>query len=710
MTTSQIDPPPSSNSAVTAAVVIVVIAILIIAAIIIIVVVIFCVRKRKEEYGLKTNGMGTLDRKMGDLELAAGGDAVYEDIDNQKTAVAIKGKQPSKTNKNGLTSSQKLGGGGGGGGGLGGGMYEELDAEPKPPRRSVYEPVNNYEKKPTKSPGGGGGEPNIYNRLREDEGAAAEEPDPSAYSQLERSGTHCKPLARGSGSVSTSQAASNPIYSNPDEEPEFQQSRTRRQTSPPAVYSVPDMGAKRNRNDAPVKPPRLSERRKKPAAPTAEYAVVDKKPSPAIPSKSPALLDQLKAEEQKESGGDDLYTEPTLPSESKLATLTKSPISQGSLSNNPMYASADDTLQGETDIYATPGPAAIPEPNPTGNIYEQIYNAPSLSLASFTKEPSPEISDDSEDPLCPYSSIYTVPELPANNDKLLEVTKENIKVIKTLGSGNFGEVVLATTVGLSCRDLKIGDSTDTDVNLQVAVKMLKEDADMTAKNLFQKEYLFMARLDHPNVVCLLGVCKAATAPFIMMEYMVNGDLNQFLQGYASVTDSDSPSETEISTKTLTRFCTQIASALEYLTGKDFVHRDIATRNCLVGENFHVKLADFGMSRTLYDSQYYVIKGHAILPVRWMATECFYGKFSAKSDVWAFGVTMWEIFELAKDEPYHGIGDRDLVQDAVKGPDRTLLSRPAACPEDVYQIMLSCWAHEKKDRATFEELFKKLSSL
>ena len=150
--------------------------------------------------------------------------------------------------------------------------------------------------------------------------------------------------------------------------------------------------------------------------------------------------------------------------------------------------------------------------------------------------------------------------------------------------------------------------------------------------------------------------------------------------------------------------------MRYLASHNYVHRDLATRNCLVGSNYLVKVSDFGMSKSLYESHYYRIQGRAILPIRWMSVECFYGKFSQKSDVWAFGVTTWEIFTLAKEQPYQRMSDRQLIDDAIKAKNRKLLGKPEMCPPEVYDIMLKCWAYRPKQRATFEELFQLLSSI
>ena len=402
----------------------------------------------------------------------------------------------------------------------------------------------------------------------------------------------------------------------------------------------------------------------------------------------------------------------------KVPTLIKSSTAKDPVVNKFFYYNTRRVIEPAiieephiTDhIYATPEPSAATNNFNPSTVETPIYknfHSESLQPSLFIQELERE---ESRKDLCPYASIYTVPLKVTSQERALEITKENIRQESTLGSGNFGKVVLAKTVRLSQYDMKIGESRDNTITVPVAVKMLKTDASESSKKQFEKEYRFMFRLNHPNVIRLLGICLTET-PFIMMEYMEKGDLNQILQKYHKIINGTrTPRHSEIKRQTLVHICTQIASAMNYLASNNFIHRDLATRNCLVGENFHVKVSDFGMSRNLYDSHYYMIKGQAILPIRWMATECFYGKFSAKTDVWAFGVTMWEIFMLAKHEPYSEMTDKTLIWDAVRGPDRTILSCPKKCSSNVYEIMKCCWAHESSQRATFDQLYGKLLSL
>ena len=246
------------------------------------------------------------------------------------------------------------------------------------------------------------------------------------------------------------------------------------------------------------------------------------------------------------------------------------------------------------------------------------------------------------------------------------MTEENVKIISELGVGQFGKVFLAHTVGLTLHDLSLGSTGQTVISALVAVKFLHSDANELDKETFEKEVKFMSRLQNENIVQILGVCLKGNA-FIVMEYMENGDLNQYLQKFEY--SHKEPSEdggSFITSSSLVYILLQIASGMRYLAGKNYVHRDLATCICLVGQKFLVKITDFGMSRELYDNNYYRLRGRAMLPIRWMAKECFYGQFSEKTDVWAYGVVMWEIFTLCHCQPYEDFNNQEVIDNAIVG--------------------------------------------
>ena len=310
-----------------------------------------------------------------------------------------------------------------------------------------------------------------------------------------------------------------------------------------------------------------------------------------------------------------------------------------------------------------------------------------------------------------YIHVYATPRVVSkSHQQPVKITNDNIKEIRELGNGHFGKVMLAATQGLSLKDMKLSKTDDNrEASILVAVKKLIDHPSKTQRESFIKEAKFTSSLNHKNVVKIIGVCYDESA-FMMMEYMEEGDLNEFLQQYTEIVETPS-NNTQISTSTVVYMASQIASAMKYLASLNFIHRDIASRNCLVGKNLSVKLADFGMSRNLYESHYYQMQGKTALPIRWMATECFYGLFSEKSDVWAFGVTMWELFILAKGAPYSDFSDEEMIIDAtqLKGAHRQLLPRPSVCPIPVYNIMRRCWAIDPKERANFEEVEEMLQS-
>uniref|UniRef100_A0A8C4NBJ3 non-specific protein-tyrosine kinase n=2 Tax=Eptatretus burgeri TaxID=7764 RepID=A0A8C4NBJ3_EPTBU len=232
-------------------------------------------------------------------------------------------------------------------------------------------------------------------------------------------------------------------------------------------------------------------------------------------------------------------------------------------------------------------------------------------------------------------------------------------------------------------------------NLTVAVKTLKEDT--MAVEEFLKEAAVMKEIKHPNLVQLLGVCTREPPFYIVTEFMPRGNLLDYLRECDRV---------EVTAVVLLYMATQISSAMEYLERKNFIHRDLAARNCLVGENHLVKVADFGLSR-LMTGDTYTARAGAKFPIKWTAPESLaYNKFSIKSDVWAFGVLLWEIATYGL-SPYPGIDLSQVYERLEKG---YRMDRPKGCPPRVYQLMRSCWSWSANDRLSFEEIHQDFDTM
>ena len=302
-----------------------------------------------------------------------------------------------------------------------------------------------------------------------------------------------------------------------------------------------------------------------------------------------------------------------------------------------------------------------------------------------------------------YAPIYDMPLQSSQETNIPSVDAKDLKVIKTLGMGYFSKVLLAELAQTNSPNHK------SDIKKLVAIKKLKENCKPSIKHSFHKELKFMSRLHHENIVQVLGACLTKEQ-FIVLEYVINGDLENYLQKYDYIYygNESCSSPLQIQVSTLLHMCAQIASGMNYLSSHNYIHRDLAARNILVGENNHVKISDFGMSRNLYTSHYYIMEGKAAVPVRWMAKECFANKYSTRSDVWSFGVTMWEVFTLGKCIPYEDMTDMELVEDATKA-NRTLLNNPDECPLEVYRVMLDCWEAVPNRRACFDTLHSMLLS-
>ena len=303
-------------------------------------------------------------------------------------------------------------------------------------------------------------------------------------------------------------------------------------------------------------------------------------------------------------------------------------------------------------------------------------------------------------PFIPESSA-----LPESYQEPAKVTSENITEKVKLGTGQFGQVILASTRDVSLKSMRLSKTDDKkSVSVTVAVKKLQPNPSEAEREAFGKEAQFMSQIKHPNVLRLLGVCHQHTA-FIMMEYTERGDLNQFLQQFTEIMATSSSSESQIGGPELVYMASQIASGMQYLAQLNFVHRDLATRSCFVGASGSIKVGCVGVKTGVYQSSYYQIRGNRMMPIRWMATECFSGKFSEKSDVWAFGVTLWELFSLAKQLPYPHLSDEEVIHNAMKREHRQFPVKPMACPQSVYEVMEICWAVDMRQRVTFQKLVK-----
>ncbi|XP_076609958.1 protein tyrosine kinase 2aa isoform X3 [Chaetodon auriga] len=271
--------------------------------------------------------------------------------------------------------------------------------------------------------------------------------------------------------------------------------------------------------------------------------------------------------------------------------------------------------------------------------------------------------------------------MPSTRD--YEIQRDRIELGRCIGEGQFGDVHQG-----------VYNSPDKPA-LPVAIKTCKNCTSDSVREKFLQEALTMRQFDHPHIVKLIGVITENPV-WIIMELCTLGELRSFLQ----------VRKYSLDLATLILFAYQLSTALAYLESKRFVHRDIAARNVLVSSVDCVMLGDFGLSRYMEDSSYYkASKGK--LPIKWMAPESInFRRFTSASDVWMFGVCMWEILMYGI-KPFQGVKNNDVIGRIENGE---RLAMPPQCPPTLYSLMTKCWSYDPSKRPRFTELKTQLSTI
>ncbi|XP_072027836.1 tyrosine-protein kinase SYK-like [Amphiura filiformis] len=273
----------------------------------------------------------------------------------------------------------------------------------------------------------------------------------------------------------------------------------------------------------------------------------------------------------------------------------------------------------------------------------------------------------------------------AKSKQTKKLDYRNLDLAEPIGKGNFGSVLKGT--------YKMQGRL-----IPVAVKTLKTESGIpNSKPEIIKEAEIMAGLDHPHIVRMIGICEGAEM-MLVLELAELGPLHKYLKKH-----------TDMSIRNVLELMLQVARGMQYLEEEaNFVHRDLAARNVLLVDETFAKISDFGMSKALgLDSQYYVAETAGKWPLKWYAPECIYRfRFSSKSDVWSYGVTLWEALSYGK-KPYANMKGQELMQYIEKDQ---RLHKPERCPEEVYELMRSCWLFNANDRPTFRDIVRQMTEI
>nr|XP_033805639.1 fibroblast growth factor receptor 1 isoform X11 [Geotrypetes seraphini] len=330
----------------------------------------------------------------------------------------------------------------------------------------------------------------------------------------------------------------------------------------------------------------------------------------------------------------------------------------------------------------------------------QVSAESSSSMNSGVMLVRPSRLSSSGTPMLTGVSEYELPE-----DPRWEFARDRLILGKPLGEGCFGQVVMAEAIGL--------DKDKPNRVTKVAVKMLKADA--TEKDLSDliSEMEMMKMIGrHKNIINLLGACTQDGPLYVIVEYASKGNLREYLRarrppGMEYCYNPSHVPEEQLSFKDLVSCAYQVARGMEYLESKKCIHRDLAARNVLVTEDNVMKIADFGLARDIHHIDYYKKTTNGRLPVKWMAPEALFDRiYTHHSDVWSFGVLLWEIFTLGG-SPYPGVPVEELFK-LLKDGHR--MDKPSNCTNELYMMMRDCWHAVPSQRPTFKHLVEDLDRI
>uniref|UniRef100_A0A3B3I0E5 Fibroblast growth factor receptor n=1 Tax=Oryzias latipes TaxID=8090 RepID=A0A3B3I0E5_ORYLA len=298
-----------------------------------------------------------------------------------------------------------------------------------------------------------------------------------------------------------------------------------------------------------------------------------------------------------------------------------------------------------------------------------------------------------------------IPEYDLPEDPRWEFSRDRLTLGKPLGEGCFGQVVMAEALGI--------DKDKPKEAATVAVKMLKDDAtEKDLSDLVSEMEMMKMMGKHKNIINLLGACTQDGPLYVIVEYASKGNLREYLRarrppGMEYSYDIARVSDEQLTFKDLVSCTYQVARGMEYLASKKCIHRDLAARNVLVTESNVMKIADFGLARDVHNIDYYKKTTNGRLPVKWMAPEALFDRvYTHQSDVWSFGVLMWEIFTLGG-SPYPGIPVEELFKLLKEGH---RMDKPGNCTNELYMMMKDCWHAISSQRPTFKQLVEDLDRI